>query len=83
MGTCSNGSHFNNRNTVLTASMTKLYNKLREEVSTFYRRHTEVFGKYNFGFKTPLHQGISESLFMVTEFINSKESLGKSSFQDD
>ena len=39
------------------------YHKLRKTFSKFYRRHYELVSKFNVGFKTFLHQGLSEPEF--------------------
>ena len=53
---------FNARNKSLTAKLLQQgyrYHKLRKTFSKFYRRHYE----FNIGFKTLLHQGLSEPEF--------------------
>ena len=63
---CSHVDDFNTRNTCLTAKLLKQgyqYHKLRKAFSKFYRRHYELISKFNVGFKSLLHQGLSESEF--------------------
>ena len=48
------------------------YHKLRKAFSKFYRRHHELVSKFNFGLKSLLHQGLSESEFCVDLVDNSK-----------
>ena len=58
---------FNARNIVkLTAKLLKQghwYPKHRKTFSKFYRRHHELFSKFNVGLKSHLHQGLSEPEF--------------------
>ena len=39
------------------------YHKLRKTFFKYYRRHYELVSKFNVGFKTLLHQGLSEPAF--------------------
>ena len=51
------------RNKSLTAKLLQQgyrYHKLRKTFSKFYRRHYELFSKFNVGLKTLLHQDLSE-----------------------
>ena len=62
----SNVDDFNNRNLFLTAELLKQgyrYHKNRKAFSKFYHIHSELLVKYNFGLKTILQQGISETMF--------------------
>ena len=57
---------FNARNKSLTAKLFQQgywYRKLRKTFSKFYCRHYELVSKFNVGFKTLRHQGLSESEF--------------------
>ena len=57
---------FNARNKSLTAKLLQQgyrYHKLRKTFSKFYRRHYELVSKFSVGFKTLLHQGLSEPEF--------------------
>ena len=57
---------FNARNISLTARLLQQgyrYHKLRKTFSKFYRRHYELVSKFSVGFKTFLHQGLSEPEF--------------------
>ena len=63
---CSDFDDFNNRNLFLTATLLKQdyrYHKIRDVLSKFYHRHSELIVKYNIGLKTLLQQGISEPIF--------------------
>ena len=56
-------AYFNARNKSLTAKRLYRYHKLRNAFSKFNRRHYELVSKFNVGFKTLLHQGLSEPEF--------------------
>ena len=63
---CSHVDDFNTHNKGLTAKLLKQgyqYHKLRKAFSKFYRRHNELFSKFNVGLKSLLHQGLSEPEF--------------------
>ena len=63
---CSHVDDFNTRTKCLTAKLLKQgyrYHKLRKAFSKFYRRHYELISKFNVGFKSLLHQGLSEPEF--------------------
>ena len=66
---CSHVDDFNTCNKCLTAKLLKQgyrYHKLRKAFSKFYRRHYELFSKFNVGLKSLLHQGLSNQNYMVT-----------------
>ena len=60
------GNHvadFNARNKCLKAKLLQQgyrYQKLRKNISKFYRRHYELISKFNVGLKTLLREGLSE-----------------------
>ena len=63
---CSHVEDFNARNKCLTAKPLKQgyrYHKLRKAFSKFYRRHYEMISKFSVGFKSRLHQSLSEPEF--------------------
>ena len=63
---CSHVQDFKARNKCLTAKLLKQgyrYHKLRKAFSKFYRRHYELISKFNVGFKSLLHQGLTEPEF--------------------
>ena len=63
---CSHVDDFKTRNKCLTAKLLKQcyrYHKLRKAFSNFYRRHYELISKFNVGFKSLLHQCLSEPEF--------------------
>ena len=63
---CSHVDDFNTRNKCLTAKLLKQgyrYHKLRKAFFKFYRRHYELISKFNVGFNSFLHQGLSEPEF--------------------
>ena len=63
---CSNFDYFNYRNRFLTATLLKQdyrYHKIRDALSKFYHRHSELIVKYNTSLKTFLQPGISEPIF--------------------
>ena len=60
---------------ILTAKLLKqgyIYHKYRKAFSKFYHRYSKLIVKYKIGLIL-LQQGISEPIFMVIRFINSKE----------
>ena len=57
---------FNTRNKLLNAKLLNQgyrYHKLRKAFSKFYRRHSDLVSKFNFGLKSLLQQGLSEPEF--------------------
>ena len=82
---CSNVDDFNNRDLFLTAKLLKQgyrYHKVRKAFSKFYPRHSELFVKYNIGFKTLLQQGISNPIFYGDLVYRFKRIVGKPNFSD-
>ena len=57
-------------------------NKLRKAFSKFYRRHYELFSKFNVGLKSLLHQGLSEQEFYGDLIYKSKKIMGRTDFSD-
>ena len=82
---CSHVEDFNVINVFKTAKLLKqgyLYHKLRKAFSKFYRRHYEMFSKFNVGLKSFLHQGLWEPEFygdLVNKF---KKIMGRTDFSD-
>ena len=57
---------FSTRNKLLSAKLLNQgyrYHKLRKAFSKFYRRHSDLFSKFNVGLKSLLQQGLSEPEF--------------------
>ena len=82
---CSNVDDFNTRNLLLTAELLKQgyrYHKIRKAFSKFYHIHSELLVKYNFGLKTILQQGISETMFYGDLVYKFKIIVGKPNFSD-
>ena len=82
---CSHVDDFNPRNKCLTAKLLKQgyrYHKLRKDFSKFYRRHYELISKFNVGFKSLLHQGLSESEFYGDLVYKFKKIRGMTDFSD-
>ena len=80
---CSNVEYFNNRNLFLAAKLLKQscrYHKICKAFSKLY--HSELFVKYNIGFKTLLQQGISEPTLYRDLFYKFKSIVGKPNFSD-
>ena len=76
-------SDFNARNKGLTAKLLQQgyrYHKLRKTFSKFYRRHYELVSKFNVGFKTLLHQGLSEPGFYGDLVYKFKKNVGRADF---
>ena len=66
---CSHAEDFNACYKCLTAKLLKQgyrYDKHRKAFSKFYHRHYELISVFNAGLKSLLHQGLSDSEFMVT-----------------
>ena len=59
-----------------------IYHKIRKAFSKFYHRHSELFVKYNIGFKTLLQQGIPEPIFCGDYVYKFKRIVGKPTFCD-
>ena len=83
---CSQVEDFNARNDCLIAKLLKQsvyrYHKLMRAFSKFYRRHYELISKYNVGFKSLLHQCLSEAEiygYLVYKF---KTIIGRTDFSD-
>ena len=82
---CSHTEDFNARNECLTAKLLKQgyrYHKLMKSSSKFYRRHYELISKLNFGFKSLLHQGLSEPKFYGYLVYKFKKIKGRTDFSD-
>ena len=82
---CSHIEDFNARNECLTAKLLKQsyrYHKLRKSSSKFYRRHYELISKLNSGFKSLLHQGLSEPEFYGDLVYKFKKIMGRTDFSD-
>ena len=82
---CSHVEDFNARNNCLTAKLLKQgyrYHKLRNAFSKFYRRHHELVSKFNVGFKSLLHQGLSEPEFYGDIVYKFKKIMGRTNFSD-
>ena len=76
---------FNARNKSLTAKLLQQgyrYHKLRKTFSKFYRLHYELVSKFNVGFKTLLHQGLSEPEFYGDLVYKFKKIVGRADFSD-
>ena len=58
------------------------YHKLRKAFSKFYRRHNELFSKFNVGLKSLLHQGLSEPEFYGDLVYKFKNIRGLTDFSD-
>ena len=58
------------------------YHKLRKTFSKFYRRHYELVSKFNVGFKTLLHQGLSEPEVYGDLVYKFKKIVGRADFSD-
>ena len=82
---CSHVDDFNTRNKCLTAKLLKQgyrYHNLRKAFSKFYRRHYELISKFNVGFKSLLHQGLSEPEFYGDLVYKFKTIWGMTDFSD-
>ena len=82
---CSHVEDFNTRNKCLTAKLLKqgyLYHKLRKAFSKFHRRHYELILKFNVGFKSLLHQCLSEPEFYGDLVYKFKKLRGMTDFSD-
>ena len=82
---CSHVEDFNARNKCLTALLLKhgyRYHKLRKAFSKFYRRHYELISKFNVGFNSLLHQGLSEPEFYGDLVYKFKKIMGRTEFSD-
>ena len=80
---CSHVEDFNARNKCLTAKLLKqgyLYHKFRKAFSKFYRRHHELFSKFNVGLKSLLHQCLSEPEFYGDLVYKFKKIMGRTDF---
>ena len=75
---CSQVEDFNARNDCLTYR----YHNLRKAFSKFYRRHYELISKFNVGFKSLLHQGLSEPDFYGDFVYKFKTIMGRTDFSD-
>ena len=76
---------FNARNKCLTAKLLKQgyrYHKLWKVFSKFYRRHYELISKFNVGFKSLLHQGLSEPEFYGVLLYKFKKIMSRTDFSD-
>ena len=76
---------FNARNKSLTAKLLQQgyrYHKFRKTFSKFYSRHYELVSKFNVGFKTLLHQGLSEPEFYGDLIYKFKTIVGRADFSD-
>ena len=76
---------FSARNKSLTAKRLQQgyrYHKLRKTFSKFYRRHYELVSNFNFGLKTLLHQGLSESEFYGDLVYKLKKKCSRTDFSD-
>ena len=74
---------FNTRNKVLTAKLLRQgyrYNKIRNAVSKFYRRHFDIVSRYNVGLKTLLLEGLSEPEFYGDSVYEFRKIIGKNDF---
>ena len=81
----SNVSDFSCRNKALTAKLLKQgyrYHKLRTAFSKFYRRHSELVGKYSVNLRKLLQQGISEPEFYGDLVYRIRKIVGKSNFSE-
>ena len=82
---CSHIDDFNTRNKCLTAKLLKQgyrYHKLRKAFSKSYLRHYELISKFNVGFKSLLHQGLSEPEFYGDLVYKFKKIRGMTDFSD-
>ena len=73
-------AEFNARNRSLTAKCLQQgyrYHKLRKAFSKFYRRHFELFSKYNTGLRSLLQQGLSEPEFYGGLVYKFRKNVGK------
>ena len=80
---CSDVDDFNARSKCLTAKLLTQgyrYHKLRKAFSKYYRRHYELFSKFNVGLKSLLHQGLSELEFYGDLVYKFKPTMGKTDF---
>ena len=78
-------SDFSCRNKALTVKLLKQgyrYHKLRKVFSKFYRRHSELVGKYNVSLRKLLQQGISEPEFYGDLVYRIRKIVGKSNFRN-
>ena len=76
---------FNARNKSLTVKLFQQgyrYRTLRKTFSKFYRRHYELVSKFNVGFKTLLHQGLTEPEFYGDLVYKFKEIVGRADYSD-
>ena len=58
------------------------YHKLRHAFSKFYRRYNELVSKFNDGFESLLHQGLSEPECYVDLVFKFKKIMGRTDFAD-
>ena len=75
--------YFDTRNKVLTAKLLRQgyrYHKIRKAFSKFYRRHFDIFSKYNVGLKTLFLQGFSEPEFYGDLAYKFRKIVGKNYF---
>ena len=82
---CSHVEDFSARNKCLTAKLHKQgyrYHKLRKAFSKFYHRHYKFISKFNVGFKSLLHQGLSEPEFYGYLVYKFKKIMGRTDFSD-
>ena len=85
MCTCSHVDDFNARNKCLIAKHLKQvyrHHKLIQPFFKFYRRHHELVSKFNVGFKSLLHQGLSEPKFCVALVNKFKTIMAMTDFSD-
>ena len=76
---------FNARDRSLTANFLQQgyrYHKLRIFFSKFYRRHFELFSKYNTGLRSLLQKGLSEPEFYGDLVYKFRKLVGKTEFSD-
>ena len=76
---------FNARNKSLTAKLLQQgyrYHKLRNTFSKFYRRNYELVSKFGVGFKTLLHEGLSDPEFYGDLVYKFKKIVGTADFSD-
>ena len=76
---------FNVHNTSLTAKFLQQgyrYHKLQKTFSKFYCQHYKLVSKFNVGFKTLLHQGLSEPEFYGDLVYKFKNIIDRADFSD-
>ena len=74
---------FNTRNKLLTQKLLKQgyrYHKLRKTFLKFYRRYYDLISKFQVGFKSLLHQGLSEPDFYNDLVYKLKKIVGSNNF---